>query len=110
MASRTAVRTTGSPSRPTARQAPPSNCRFGPARLRGPCRRSSENVAALTKPIRLTSFLRPIRPGQFVGNEFVRSMRIWNPQQCFGKAHQRDAFLAAEVVGVQEGVEARGLV
>ncbi len=112
IASRTAVRTTGSPRRPTARPSAAANCRTGPCAPSSTLPvSSSEKVAALTKvESDCAELLRPVGPGQLVGDQLVGGMRVGNAQQRLGEAHQRDAFVGAEVVGLQEGVEPGRLV
>ena len=112
IASRTAVRTTGSPSRPTARPSAAfqlSDRSFAPSSTLPV--RSSEKVAALTKDeSERAELLRPVGPRKLVGDQLVGGVRVGNPQQRLGEAHHRDALVGAEIVGVKEGVETGRLV
>ena len=58
----------------------------------------------------VAELLRPIRARQLVVDQLVGRVRIGNAQQGLGEAHERDAFVAAKIVGVEKGVEARRLV
>src|SRR6185295_17506211 len=60
--------------------------------------------------VRSAELLRPVRPGELVGDEFIGGVRVGDPKQRFGEAHHRDALVRSEVVGVEEGVDARRLV
>ena len=112
IASRTAVRTTGSPSRPTAR---PSAAFQLSERSCAPSSTlpvsSSEKVAALTKDeSERPSFSDQSGPDELVGDQLVGGMRVGDAQQRLGEAHHRDALVGAEIVGVKERVDARRLV
>ena len=54
--------------------------------------------------------LGPVGTGKLVGDEVVGGGGVGHAQQRFGKAHQRNAFVAAKVIGLQESVEPGGLV
>ena len=52
----------------------------------------------------------PVDPGQLVVDQRVGGGGIGHAQQSFGEAHQRDAFIGAEPVGLQKGIEPAGFV
>ena len=54
--------------------------------------------------------LGPVGTRQLVGDQVVGGLGVGNAQQRLGQAHQRDAFVRAEVIGLQEGVEPGRLV
>ena len=60
--------------------------------------------------VRAAELLRPVGPGELVGDQLIGGMRVRNAQQRLGQAHHRDALVRAEVIGVKESVDARRLV
>ena len=58
----------------------------------------------------MTEFLRPGGAGQFVRDQLVGGVRVGNAEQRLGEAHHSNAFVATEVVRLQEGVKTRRLV
>ena len=109
IASRTAARTTGSPSRPTAR--PKAERQLSVRSLASSSTlpvSSSEKVAALTNALSDSpSFSDQSGPGELVGDQFVGGARVGDSKQRLGQAHHRDSLVRAEVVGMEEGVDAR---
>ena len=60
--------------------------------------------------VRPAELLRPVRSRELVGDQLVGGVRVGNAQQRLGEAHHRDAFVRAEIVGLEERVDARRLV
>ena len=60
--------------------------------------------------IRPPELLRPVRAGEFVGDQLIGGMRVRDSQQRLGKAHHRNALVRTQVIGMEECVDARGLV
>ena len=55
-------------------------------------------------------FLGPVGARKLVVDQFVGGVRVGDAQQGLGEAHQRDTFVRAEVIGLQERVEPGRLV
>ena len=107
-----AVRITGSPSRPTARPSAARQPRCRSLRLvehlAGQHQREGRGVDE--GRVGFAELLGPVEPGQLVVDQRVGGLGVGHAQQRFGEAHQRDALLAAEVIGLEESVEPRRLV
>ncbi len=52
----------------------------------------------------------PVDPGQLVVDQRIGGGRVGHPQQGLGQTHQRDAFVGAQAIGLQERIKPAGLV
>ena len=97
------------PDRPTKRRAPALGRVVGfLENLAGQQQREGSGIDK--GRARIAQLFRPVRTGQFVGDEVVCCLRVRDSKQRLREAHKRNAFVAAEVVGGHEGVEPGGLM
>ena len=84
--------------------------RFAPLLQDLPRQHQRERGGVDERAVAVAHPFRPVDPGQLVMDQRVGGGGVRHAQQRFGQAHQRDAFLGPQPIGLQERVQPAGLV